>query len=584
MNQMQDFTKEEKKFLKSDLYKSVKKRKNKLVNKLIGTHKSQWASLLPLTRVQRESDLDDIVDFLNVVQNKDHSEYVISEECPRVFLAKKREGSDFLWVEYFRLYCISKDQASIQRYSYVECYFDKYVMSCIMDTAQLRKDGVFSALNMDKKDWGYAKQQIQYWNKFIIPVIEELPVDLDTYPLATKARIDYYTHWERKPLQKKQACPDVTDPLWSVVTYLHLFQMLPILPKKYVPWYYINLVCKNKTDCQIFAERLRMFLADHFRKDPIIRGDIKILQHFRDDKELVIQENAAIPYVFVPEKLKDMDQLRKMMNNCAGDHRKKKNHPLRNNVPICVSEQNILDTTAMNIVVGDMDKMQWSSTAYDRVKEMCGIVYDFPRLYGSKKGARENLKLAFRETLNQMKMIVAERGYTVDTINQILRTEEDYIVLATWFRMMWKESLHIDGNEEQAEWFSILFEKLVNKQYALDAIIDELMIRLKKEVDELPDERPLYTGRNTEREQKFRTTIMGDTKVSLLCYHPAYFENYITTYAPHVNMMPLLRRMKEKGMLKVKGEDTLLYGIGLNREDKLQATKKTENYYAFIIE
>lgn len=55
--------------------------------------------------------------------------------------SKTRDSTicDFICVEYFRLYAVSVDRTQIQRFSYFELYYDKYVVSCIADANIMKK-------------------------------------------------------------------------------------------------------------------------------------------------------------------------------------------------------------------------------------------------------------------------------------------------------------------------------------------------------------------------------------------------------------------------------------------------------------
>ena len=296
-------------FYRTDFYANVKKRKEKLQKKLLEVDRDSWNKVIPITKVSKEYDVDELVDFLQQYQQVDGFE--VDEDSSRVLLPGKNGNTicDFICVEYFRLYAISEDKTEIQRFSYFELYYDQYVVSCIADANMLKKSTVFSAVNLESSDWALAQRQMRLWNHYLLPKIEELPIPRSIFPAGIKERIEYGVYDVASYSAAHYTCPHNGNPLWKVITYLHLLQMLPILPKDTVPWYYLNLVCKNKGDIKAFAENLRVFLEEYSAEDPVINGEVRLSQRLFLEKKSDKESYRAVPYVLVLEKAKDIDQL-----------------------------------------------------------------------------------------------------------------------------------------------------------------------------------------------------------------------------------------------------------------------------------
>ena len=98
-------TDSQRRFYKSDLYKSVKKRKRKLLEMLAEQDMQSWDEILPLTQVFKEYDLDDLIDFLKKNQDKEHPEYELDPYSSRIQVTtpKGKSVHDFICIEYFRL-------------------------------------------------------------------------------------------------------------------------------------------------------------------------------------------------------------------------------------------------------------------------------------------------------------------------------------------------------------------------------------------------------------------------------------------------------------------------------------------------
>ena len=569
------------KFLDTDFYKSVKKRKKKLVRRLLENDPKNWASILPLTKVYIEEDFDDLALFLNVVKVIEKTEFQIDKYFPHVTMlsGSKMVECNFICVEYFHLYTVTADRTEMRRYSYFECYYDKYVLSCIMDISEVTRVSVFQPLDMDKNDWGHARQQIKLWNRVLQPEVMELPVAEYKFSKETCTRMRAYSNMAQELKQtvyeSSDMFPDVNDPQWIVLSYLLKLQFLSLLPKSSVPKYYINLVCKDKTDRDKLARDLQNFLGSYFKTDPVIKGDVQRLTQLLN-KLTDMGNDAAKPYVFVPEKPKDMEQLQAIMNTYVAEGQGRKSHPFKTFVPICVSEKQILDSTVLNVTIKDASEIKWDSTKYERLKYSISAMYDLCRHFGKKK-IRYLLEYAIKIVKESAKAAYCKNSISETAWKQIVEYESDLYELALFFAVLRQRSiLKINIHETLILWLTDLTQELCKKQSELDTVIEGLMIEFRKQYEGLRDERPVHTGRKTEQEMMFRTMVNDD---HLLCYDKDYFKVLLKEAAPNVDSERVLKRMGERGIFRTKDDKTLLYGIRLNCADGTRE-KNLVNHYA----
>lgn len=572
MTEATGLAKVDSKFFKSDFYKKVKKRKNALRKKLLKHDVTSWPEILPLTRVSVECDFNDLTDALKKVRAGDHTDCRFDPFSPRLQMVTKKgkQDCDFICIEYFRLYHVSEDRTRIHRYSYIECYYDEYVLACIVDSTALKKAGSFPPLSMDQSDWAVAQQQMRLWNQYLLPEIEELPVKQYTYSPELCERAKYYVKCYQRQSDETYEYPKVDDPSWILITYLHLLQMLPLLPKKSVPIYYLNFVCEKQENREVLAEKMRAFLSEYFRKDPIIRGSILITEKLLS-KEMDKGSDYAWPYIFQVKKPKDLELLQNAMNHHAMADKIRKDHPLKNYVPICINDRYVADSTALNIPVVDVEKISWNIEVLGGMKEKLGQILDMCLKKIPKSQIRQILKQNKKAVLTKAGQLCDGK----DLWQELLKYDSKWIDLATWFVLLRRD--HDGSNAEEC--FKKFLEELTVKRQSVDGIVDIVMKRLKTEYDSLEDLRPLYTGSDTPEERKFRDTISGQ---KLLCINPVDFEQVLQEYAPTTEPAELLHRMKALGHLKTKSSDCLRYGVNLKSADG--GKRKSIDYYAIIME
>lgn len=184
-------------------------------------------AVLPLVRVypQRNSTYR-VLEHLHNWTKEHGTENSITEfsEYPPYVSFKLRNGtpvfSDYICVEYFRLYLIAPGSEGLKRYTYFEIYYDEYIVTCLMDVATFQRNGAMDCLDMDAKEWTYAKQQLKLWNQVIYPEVEELEQD----PALTQ-RIDEYCSlaeledtWEQKSGPEFQYDKNMGN-IWVALAY-----------------------------------------------------------------------------------------------------------------------------------------------------------------------------------------------------------------------------------------------------------------------------------------------------------------------------------------------------------------------------
>lgn len=515
-------------------------------------------------------------------ETESQSKYIIDDESPRVTMTTKSGKilCDFLCVEHFRLYAVSEERTKIQRLTFFECYFEGYVISCIMDVTSMEKSKTFPAMDMDPQDWGRAKQQIRYWNKVIIPKIEEIPQTTYEYPKEFRIRMK---HFENRVFDMKQRkiCdyPDVNSPLWKIVTYLHMIQLLPIIPKKQIPGYYLNLVCKNQEEKETFAEKLKIFLEEYYRNDPVL-NDMHIFSQILDCQFEETESNAAIPYIVLVDKQNELRQLKSKFNQYVFEIQNRKTHPFRRWIPVLINEHPILDSTAMNVMIKDMDIIDWD------VRKYYGIKNAYCRILGSctwfsKKTARDRMKNIKDLMTGTFEEYAKDKNINSETLETVLKYERNEYLLGIWFgifcdRELSKSRVHPDT----CDWLFLQLQELIKKQIELDTVIDGLMIVFRKIYEELKvDHRPYYEDYEKEEERVFRTEI-NDQPV--LCFHPGYFTEWLKTEAPHVDPEKIQDRFYKQGKLLTRGDSKRICNVSLKCKNKIKNNSPTKRTYITI--
>ena len=573
-------TDSQRRFYKSDLYKSVKKRKRKLLEMLAEQDMQSWDEILPLTQVFKEYDLDDLIDFLKKNQDKEHPEYELDPYSSRIQVTtpKGKSVHDFICIEYFRLYRISEDKSKIQRYSYIECYYDEYVLACIMDTGDLRKAGAFVPLTMDKSDWGHAQQQMKLWNRYLLPKIEEFPAERDKYVEEMLQRLTSREDLEDTECNEGNQYPAVENPAWIVTTYLHLMQVLPLLPKDSVPCYYLNLVCSDKEAQISLAEKLETFLGAYFQDDPVIQGRISVRENFSSPKTGNPYSHKAVPYLLVVKKQKDLQPLRELMNDHDWTTKAGMKHPLRNSIPICINDQRIVDSTALNIHIADPRQLRWDDHLINRMWENISQLPPSCWWRFNKTHIRDFWASKRQAVLWYGEEMDIAQKYEVRIQDNPVRSVRNLIELAAWFlapQYRGYDEDELDG--AQKEWLEAFLRDLAEKQQNLDTTVDELMQHFRKQHEQLRDVRPPYTGRSTKEEMMFR-------EGNLLCYHPSVFAERVKVFKPYADCDAVLHRMKDRGYLKTHKGKNLYYVINLDDKSDAPRKRKSVDYYAIIIE
>ena len=180
---------------------------------------------------------------------------------------------DYLCVEHKRLYFIPSDRASLRRFIYFEIYYDEYIVSCLMDALSFHKNAPMDALEMDTAEWAHAKLQLKLWNEVFLPDIEEIDLS-DMGPLYQPVLQRLETYSDLWDVSIPAALPPI-EPIWVLLTYLHLLQIMPFLSQKQFPCYAIHFVCTQSADT--FVRNLCTFLSAYWQADPVMNRPIEML-------------------------------------------------------------------------------------------------------------------------------------------------------------------------------------------------------------------------------------------------------------------------------------------------------------------
>jgi adenylate kinase family enzyme len=330
----------------------------------------------------------------------------------------------------------------------------------------------------------------------------------------------------------------------------------------------LNLVCENKTDRNVFAENLKIFLEEHFDDDPEINGEVRLLQKLVFEKKLDKESYRAVPYVFVLEKQKDIDQLCDMFTDIGSAKKKRKNHPFKDSIPICISDHQILDSAVLNIMVPDVQKMSWDSKRFVMLTSSSDAIFRTYHMLKDKKSTRSWMKVVRREMQHMIGGYCASDGVSTLILANLAKYQPKMLELMTWFVLLWHGVGSEDSASDSEKIFVVsLIEDMIQQQNILNNIVDVLMNHFKKAFDGLPDGRPLadlVDKKYVPEEMVFRTKVKED---SLLCFYPDYFTEWLKEHDLNVRQDDVLEYLKARGLLTTDSDKPFLRGIKLKKRD-----------------
>ena len=429
---------------------------------------------------------DKVLEFLSAHQP--NTVCSLSNDPPAITFAPRRDqeiACDYICVEYKQLYLIPKSKAFIKRYTYFEIYYDGHIVSCLMDLPTFHKNGPFELLDMVPTEWAHAKLQIKLWNKLLRPNLEDLDEIADIIP-SNFAKPFYKRlsqYGESKAPAESLQYPQHDKIIWPLLTYLHLMQNLPLLPKTQIPCCMINYVCPGKY--KDFAEQLASYLTKCLGTDPIITMPLSRSSNYFKRSDERDKPGAAEPYLFLLERI-NSSQLQEAITDLEqykrSRSRKWDTHPFLNAVPICVGENPIPNSLVINIHVPKDFVLPDS----DIIKS--GFLYFGKALY--------KFRDKYRRQKNRLKKYYQKKKDAIDALldEQAPSFKQSSLYpLSIWFMVMYgaknvsKKSLI---KSEENNWLQTWIDSWSQEQRTLEDEVQFLLYLIKEQRSQFLTEAP----------------------------------------------------------------------------------------------
>jgi hypothetical protein len=471
--------------------------------------------------------------------------------------------SDYICVEYKRLYFIPADRASLRRFLYFEIYYDEYIVSCLMDAPSFHKNAPMDALEMDNAEWAHAKLQMKLWNQVFLPDIEEIDFS-DMGPLYQPVlqRLEAYSSlWDAD-------IPEIfslSEPIWVLLTYLHLLQTMPFLPQNQVPCYAVCFVCTKNTD--IFVQRLREFLSEYWQPDPIMNVPISESQIYLKREQGKDTVGAVQPYILRPNRSnsKDIQAVYQDVLDYARTQSKNwEQHPFLNAVPIIVVEEAQRNQHFLNIPVES--NMEFPDAA-DVRNRFLRFWYQLKRHFLSyNRVKRKKLKASY----GTMDKLVAEQ-----LTEKVQMDQQPYLYsLCVWFCLMYRQESIVNKKikltEADTQWLHDLENSRKKKDATLESAVDDLL-------KSIAEEWRLHPGTMPKSKESWDQNDLGFIKVdiaddSCLIRKPEYFKELIKQVCPEFHMDDVIEYLVNGKYLRTnKKESTCVYKIEKDKSVKTYA-------------
>lgn len=542
------------------VYDHISDRKEYLADKLL----DPAGAVLPLTRVYpQRTSTDKVLNYLDdwtKTPGKERSITEFSDDPPYVTF-KLHNGtpvfSDYICVEYFRLYLIGSEKENLKRYTYFELYYDDYIVTCLMDIATFRKNGAMDCLDMDAKEWAYAKMQMKLWNQAIYPEVEELKQDS-----ALSQRIEKYHRlaesedtWKQETGSEFQ-CYESVGNIWAALAYLCSFQMLELLPPKYLPQYVINFVCSSDYFCQALSGKLTAILSSLFENDCYIKGNIPLHSDYQPCKSNIPSICSVHPYILWVQKRGSIKDLLSDLNSFSKIRASKKKwsrHPFRNDVPICISNKEIVDSAVLNIELADQAIASLSSQNYP----MPSLLHFFCSLRKKKGGSVSYCtRRKMEKRLDGIRKAV--RNICDQSQDDCIKRHRNMFHLSLIFLMIHdirfrKRQLP----DNVSTWFLLLLKSWQTQEATLESAIEQILDMITREAEIV---QPGYPVDVDELEHKFNWVCRKD---NLILYRQHCLETKISEFCFPILTKDIIVALDEKGVLKKnKGVLTYTHKVG----------------------
>lgn len=558
-------------FEPGNLYDRITERGDKLIDKLMDTDNAT----LPLIRIYSQRDsTDKVFDFLeNWVGNYGTENRVteFSDNPPSVSFRLKNGAtvfSDYICIEYFRLYMIEEE--NLKRYTYFEIYYDDYIVTCLMDSSTFRKVGAMERLDMDTQEWAYAKMQMKIWNQAIYPELWELGRDS-----ALLQRIEeYHGLMEFDEMWRQRAEPAFAydaamGDIWAALAYLCSFQILERLPQRYLPQYAINFVCSNDYFCQLFSDKLTAILSDLFKDDYYIKGNIPLHSDYKQSKARFFSPYYARPYILRIQRISSVRDLLTALDHLSHirkDKKKWSKHPFRYDVPICVSDKEIVDSAVVNI---NMENHVIESIPADDYP-MPSLIRFFRSLRREKNGEVKCCKRnKIEKWLNDAEEAVITAFPDSDQ-KKYMERHASMFQLSIIFLVIHGFQLRDHELPDNARsWFEELLKAWKKQDAILKSAVKQVLIMVAEDAENVL---PGFPKDKEDLMQDFDGICRKD---ALLLYHHERLKEKISELRFSLSTRDILNRFDERKFLKTNKND-LTYSVKIGG--------KTTRFYAFYLD
>lgn len=526
-------------FVDEKIYDRVSTRKDKLLRRLSAGEKP------PLLQVseQKYTEMEWLekigVRCSTTVDITDFVEY--SAEPPYVVLRTPKGKTVFcgaVCVEYFRLHELAEGGTAFRRYTYFEVYYDDKVIACLMELPFFERRGNMEPLGMNEQDWMNSKRQMRELWKIFLPEMDEIE---EILPRNFLRRIkDYKDNWEGNV----SVCtyPDVKSSklVWPLATYLISLQLMPALPKKMMPWYLLNYVCKNDDMAEDVAKKLHIWTQDFLRKDPIVRGEVNYGPAL-SKREEISNSCEVRPYIQV-DKPRIQQKAVEQMQEIIERKRSWEKFPFGKLVPILVSTEEIVSSAVINIIVDDPQHLPTKANIL-----LDGFQYgienwgeDFPEDFSEQfdwmHDWKDELRKAVREAQKELESEKSER--------QRLRGCQKLFQLATNFLVFYGHGENLkELSDDGKSWASQQRQLWSDEEKRTERVIEELLKDIRKCCQEAEE---IKKG-ETEIPDGGRRKIVNDHE--LLVFGYAKFKKMVQGKWPWLSYSALTKQLCDMGVM-----------------------------------
>lgn len=487
-----------------------------------------------------------------------------SAEPPYVVLKTPKGKTVFcgaICVEYFRLHKVAEGGTAFQRYTYFEVYYDDKVIACLMELPFFERRGSMEPLSMNELDWMNSKRQMRELWKVFLPEMEEIEEGLPRNFLRRMK--DYKGSCEDDVITCPYPDAKIDELVWPLATYIISLQLMPALPKKMMPWYLLNYVCKDDNMAEETAKKLRSWVQDFLRKDPIVCGEINYGSAL-SKREEISNSCEVRPYIQV-DKPRTQQRTAEQLQEIIARKRGWEKFPFGKSVPVLVSTEEIISSAVINIIVDDPQRLPTkASTLRKGFRYGLGnwgeyLPKDLTEQADWMQDWRDKLREAAREAQRELEPEKDERHR--------LRGYQKLFQLATNFLVLYGESESF--SKDSKLWASQQRQLWASEKERTEKTIEELLNDIRKCCQESEE---LKKG-ETEIPDSGRRKTVNDHELLIFGY--TKFKKSLQEKWPWISYSTLTKQLCDMGVMTCRdGMDYSTIKVG----------EKTVNVAAFYTE